>query len=145
MTRWSYGSDPIYKNEPNAAKFFSARLSLWFSLSNLLSKSTTLLIFLQKEEGALSQKKRHMVTLCARVSSCQSFRVHQVGLATWAMIHFFLGRRQKKLKAKSRHLSKIQVHRHVRFGEKTCLLLVLVSRTCSQQQQWTKHCSSLRN
>ena len=50
-------------------------------------------------------------------------------MATWAMIHFFLARRQKKLKAKSRHNSRVQVHRHVRCyrgWRKTCLLLILV-------------------
>ena len=76
--RWSYGSDPSTRVSPmQQSSSVPTRLSLWPSLSTLLSISTTLLISLQKQEGALGQEKRHMVTLCARVSSCQSFCVHQ--------------------------------------------------------------------
>ena len=79
----------IYKNKPNAVKFFSAFKTIFMAfLSTLLSILTTLLISLQKQEGALGQKKRHMVSTvrCAHVQL--SIFLCTLGLATLVITLF---------------------------------------------------------
>ena len=120
----------IYKNEPNAAKFFSVYKTIFMVFFKRFVEYIDYMIdSLQKQEGALGQERRHMVTLCARVRTFNLFvYTSWIGYLGHDTL-FFLARRQKKLKAKSRHLSRIQVHRHVRCyrgWRKTCLLLVLV-------------------
>ena len=120
----------IYKNEPNAAKFFSAYKTIFMVFfKHFVEYIDYIVDFLAEARRSLGSGEEthgYVVRTCQQLSI---FLCTPVGLATWAMIHFFLARRQKKLKAKSRHLSRIQVHRHVRCyrgWRKTCLLLVLV-------------------
>ena len=120
----------IYKNEPNAAKFFSVYKTIFMVFyKHLIEYIDYMFDYLAEARRSLGSREEthgYVVRTCQKLSI---FLCTPVGLATWAMIHFFLARRQKKLKAKSRHLSRIQVHRHVRCyrgWRKTCLLLVLV-------------------
>ena len=120
----------IYKNEPNAAKFFSVYKTIFMVFyKHFVEYIDYMIDFLAEARRSLGSREEthgYVVRTCQKLSI---FLCTPVGLATWAMIHFFLARRQKKLKAKSRHLSRIQVHRHVRCyrgWRKTCLLLILV-------------------
>ena len=120
----------IYKNEPNAAKFFSVYKTIFMVFyKHLIEYIDYMFDYLAEARRSLGSREEthgYVARTCQKLSI---FLCTPVGLATWAMIHFFLARRQKKLKAKSRHLSRIQVHRHVRCyrgWRKTRLLLVLV-------------------
>ena len=120
----------IYKNEPNAAKSFSVYKTIFMVFYTHFVKYIDYIVdFLAEARRSLgSGEETHGYV----VRACQKLSILLCapdGMATWAMIHSFLARRQKKLKAKSRHLSRIQVHRRVRCyrgWRKTCLLLILV-------------------
>ena len=105
----------IYKNEPNAAKFFSVYKTIFMVFfKHFVEYIDYIVDFLaeaRKSVGSGEETHGYVLRTCQKLSI---FLCTPVGLATWAMMHFFLARRQKKLKAKSRHLSRIQVHRHVR-------------------------------
>ena len=120
----------IYKNEPNAAKFFSAYKTIFMVFfKHFVEYIDYIVDFLAEARRSLGSGEETHGYVARTCQQLSIFLCTPVGLATWAMIHFFLARRQKKLKAKSRHLSRIQVHRHVRCyrgWRKTCLLLVLV-------------------
>ena len=132
----------IYKNEPNAAKFFSVYKTIFMVFYKHLTEYIDYMF-----DYLAEARRRHgyVVRTCQKLSI---FLCTPVGLATWAMIHFFLARRQKKLKAKSRHLSRIQVHRMfvvTEVGERHVCCWSWSTPTCNQHQQWTKHCSSLHS
>ena len=68
----------IYKNEPSAAKFFSAYKTIFMVFfKHFVEYIDYIVDFLAKARRSLGSGEETHGTLCARVSNCQSFCVHQ--------------------------------------------------------------------